>query len=173
VSDPLVRELAALAAAGTDPERIADVASQVLASRYEPGFDAEPALLATLEGAMEAVRADLRATGLPGPLRLVVPEWAGHRNAFAEFRGHGYGSTSGIAPAEGADPVSALVAVADGAQDAIMETLFQVWPVCPAHKFGAHARRAQDVAVWWCNGAAGHVIAPIGRWPLRRRDSRR
>jgi hypothetical protein len=163
--DPAAEELAVLAADGTDQERIAALARQVLAAAaFEPGFDAEPSRLAVLEEALEAVRSDMQATGLPGPVRLVVPgrSWPAH--AHVEFRGGGYGSTTGIAPQIGSNPVWALVAVADETQDSVMETLKGVWPVCPAHQLGPHSREHEGEAVWWCNGDGGHVIATIGKW---------
>jgi hypothetical protein len=77
--DPAVEELAALAAEAADRDRIAGLARQVLAaSSFEPGFDLEPGRLVVLEEALEAVRSDMQATGLPGPVRLVVPEWSPH-----------------------------------------------------------------------------------------------
>ncbi len=163
-ADPLVQELAELSVEGTDRARVAEVAMQVLAHRYEPGFDAQPARLAALEEALDAVKADMRSTGLTGPVRVVVPEWASPRSAFVEFRGDGYGSTPGIAPEDGSDTVSALIAVADDAQDSVIETLHEVWPVCPVHQLGAHAREHDGAAVWWCNGNGGHVIVTIGQW---------
>lgn len=163
-ADPLVQQLAELSAEGTDRARASEVALHVLAHRYEPGFDAEPARLAALEQALDAVKADMRSTGLAGPVRLVVPDWAGRRSAFVEFRGNGYGSTPGIAPQAGSNTVSALIAVADDAQDSVTEKLLEAWPVCPVHQLGAHAREHDGAAVWWCNGNGGHVIAPIGQW---------
>lgn len=163
-ADPLVRKLAELSAEGTDRARVSEVALQVLALMDRPGFDVEPARLAALEEALEAVKADMRSTGLAGPARLVVPDWAGRRSAFVEFRGGGYGSTPGIAPENGNDTVSAQIAVADDAQDSVIETLHEVWPVCPVHRLGAHAREHDGAAVWWCNGNGGHVIATIGQW---------
>ena len=162
--DPAAEELAVLAADGTDQERIAALARQVLAAAFEPGFDAEPSRLAVLEEALEAVRSDMRATGLPGPVRLVVPSRSWPVHAHVEFRGGGYGSTTGIAPQIGSNPVWALVAVADETQDSVMETLKGVWPVCPAHQLGPHSREHEGEAVWWCNGDGGHVIAAIGKW---------
>ena len=88
-----------------------------------------------------------RPTGLPGPVRLVIPEWAGPRSAFVEFQGNGYGSTTGIAPEDGSGPISALVAVADNAQDSVIETLHEVWPACPVHQLGAHPREHDGAAV--------------------------
>jgi hypothetical protein len=125
------------------------------------GFDLEPGLLGALERAMEIVNADMRSSGLPGVGRLVIPEWT--TNAVVESWTGVSGSGGGIFPASGSDPVSALVAVADDAQDAVMETLWEVWPVCPAHQIGAHAQPDDGHAVWWCSGGGGHAFAPIGQ----------
>jgi hypothetical protein len=163
--DPAAEELAALAAEGTDQERIAELARQVLAeSTWEPGFDVEPSRLAVLKEALDAVRSDMQATGLRGPVRLVVPSWSWPSHAHVEFWGGGYGSTSGIAPEIGSNPLWALVAVADETQDSVMETIEGVWPVCTTHQLGAHSREHEGQAVWWCNGDGGHVIAAIGQW---------
>jgi hypothetical protein len=163
--DPAAEELALLAAEGSDQERIAELARQVLAaSAFEPGFDVEPSRLAVLQEALEAVRSDMQATGLPGPVRLVVPEWSHPPHAYVEFRDRGYGSTTGIAPQIGSNRLWALVSVADETQDSVMETLKGVWPVCPVHQLGAHSREHEGKAVWWCNGDGGHVIAAIGTW---------
>jgi hypothetical protein len=164
---PAVHELAEQSAAGTDPARLADLAGRVLEeSEFEPGFDAEPELLAELEHALEAVRADMQATGMAGPVRAAFAEAPGSYlpNAFASFRGS-FSYTGGIAPSKGRDRVSALLAVADDVQDAIMGSLMTVWPVCPDHSLGGHPRESGSQAVWWCNGGvSGHVIARIGHW---------
>lgn len=163
--DPAAEELAVLAAEGTDQERIAELARQVLAAAaFEPGFDLEPSRLAVLEEALEVVRSDMQATGLAGSVRLVVPEWSDPPTARVQYWGGGYGSTTGIAPKIGSNPLWALVAVADETQDSVMETIEGVWPVCPTHQLGAHSREYEGQAVWWCNGDGGHVIAAIGQW---------
>jgi hypothetical protein len=164
---PAVHELAEQSVAGTDPARLADLAGRVLdESQFEPGFDAEPRLLAELEQALEAVRADMQATSMAGPVHVTFVEAPGSylRNTFANFRGS-FSYTGGIAPRNGRDRVSALLAVADDVQDAIMGSLMTVWPVCPEHSLGGHPRESDTQAVWWCNGGgSGHVIAPIGHW---------
>jgi hypothetical protein len=161
--DPLAGEMAERSAEGTDRERIADLARQVLAARFEPGFDLEPVLLERLEQALKVVTADLRATGLEGPVRLVITDWNDPPHAYAEFRGV-WGTAGGASPADGVSPLSALVAVAGDLQEAVMEALCEVWPVCPTHNLGAHAREYRSAAVWWCNGDGGHVITAIGQW---------
>jgi hypothetical protein len=161
---PAVQDLAEQSVAETDRARLADLAGRVLEeSEYEPGFDAEPRLLAELEHALEAVKTDLRAAGVDGPVRLAFVEHSGSylRNVFADFRGS-FSYTGGITPGQGRDRVSALLAVANDVQDAIMGSLMTVWPVCPDHGLGGHPRERDGQAVWWCNGDGGHVIAPIG-----------
>jgi hypothetical protein len=164
---PAVRELAEQSVGGTDPARLADLAGRVLEeSGFEPGFDAEPRLLAELEHALEAVKADMQVTGLAGPVRLTFVEAPGSylRNTFADFRGS-FSYTGGIAPSKGRDRLSALLTVADDVQDAIMGSTMSVWPVCPHHSLGAHPREFDNQAVWWCNApGSGHIIAPIGHW---------
>ena len=162
-TDPALRELAELSLEDTNGQRITELTRHVLAERFEPGFDLEPGLLAPLEAALEAVKADMHATGLPGPIRLVIPDWSDPPRAFVEYRG-GWGSTSGMGSGDGARPAWALVRVADEAQDAIMEALWQAWPLCPTHQLGAHARERDGTAVWQCNGNGGHTITPIGHW---------
>ncbi|HCU92543.1 MAG TPA: hypothetical protein DHU96_07275 [Actinobacteria bacterium] len=92
-----MHELAEQSVAGTDPARLADLAGRVLAeSGFEPGFDAEPRLLGELEQALEAVRADLRATGLAGPVRL----------GFVEIRAVTCGTCSPASAAPSATPAA-------------------------------------------------------------------
>jgi hypothetical protein len=161
-ADPVVTELAEAAAEGTEPEKIAELSRRVLSDRFEPGFDLEPGWFTALEAALEAVQADLRATGLPAGATLVNPDWS-PTNAFVDYQG-GYGSTSGITPSAGSRALWALVAVADEAQDSVMESRRQAWPVCPVHRLGVHARDRDGTAVWWCSGSGGHSAAPIGQW---------
>jgi len=85
-------------------------------------------------------------------------------NAYVETWDGYTGTSGGVYPADGADPVSALVAVAEDAQEALMEALWAVWPVCPVHRLGVHARDHEKAAVWWCAGDGGHAVAPIGGW---------
>jgi hypothetical protein len=167
-TDPVLRELAELSIEGTSHQRMTDLTRHVLAQRFEPGFDLEPGLLAPLEEALETVKADMQAIGLPGPIRLVIPEWSDPPHAFVEFRGNGYGSTAGIGPGAGPSPTWALLAVADEAQGSIMETLWEAWPLCPIHQLGGHVQEHDGTAVWRCTGNEGHTIAPIGHWEQAR-----
>ncbi len=170
--DPDATELALLSVECTEASqpRMAEVALSLLATvGFCPGFTEEPEWLTCLEGAMRLVNRDVAATGIGHPCRLRVydDELTRNGNAYVET-GDGYNGTSGgIYPASGADPVSALVAVADDAQDALMEELWAVWPVCPVHRLGVHAREHEEAAVWWCAGDGGHAVSAIGEWQGR------
>jgi len=145
-----------------DDARLAVAAFRVLDDRFEPGFDEEPGWLAALQEAMEAVNRDMRASGLPGTGRLGRYDWS--PNAYAQSWDGETSTGGGIFPESGSDPVAALAAVADDAQDAVMHTIWGAWPLCPVHGLGVHARERDGAAVWWCERAGGHVAAPIGGW---------
>ncbi|MFJ6986996.1 MULTISPECIES: hypothetical protein [unclassified Streptomyces] len=154
---------------------------------------AEPGHWPKLEAALAVVNRDLTAT-LPGhgPLILVtIPD--GTRAEHAEHAEHVYvampdGSWQGnpvneddVAegdPREPYDDTTALYAVADAAQETVMELLWQVWPICGEHRIGTHVRPPGTDAdgspdggdpagppVWWCRGASdgdGHDVARVG-----------
>jgi hypothetical protein len=169
--DPDAMELATLSleCRQASQPRMAEVALRLLATaNFRPGFKEEPGWLACLEDAMRLVNRDVAATGVGRACKLRVHDeglnWS--VNAYVET-GDGYtGVAQGIYPASGADPVSALVDVAEDAQDALMHALFAAWPVCPVHRLGAHARDQED-AVWWCSGDGGHAVTAIGEWQGR------
>jgi hypothetical protein len=168
--DPDAAELAALSTecAQASQARMAEVALRLLAvADFRPGFKEEPGWLACLEDAMRVVNQDAAATGIRRPCQLRVRDDDGLNwsvNAYVKTWDGYTGTSEGIYPASGADPVSALVAVADDAQDALMHALFAAWPVCPVHLLGVHARDCEGAAVWWCSGDGGHVITAIGEW---------
>jgi hypothetical protein len=161
--DEAAAELALACAEEPDEAKLAAAALRVLDERFTPGFEDEPGWLAALEAALEVVNADMRATGLPGTGRLVVPDAPYPPNAFVEVWDGWRDSDEGIYPPCGRDPVLALVEVADDAQGAVMHSINGAWPVCPAHSLGVHAEEREGTAVWWCRGG-GHVVALIGRW---------
>jgi hypothetical protein len=108
----------------------------------------------------------MRATGLAGPVGLAFLDDSDRylRNVFAQFRGS-LGHSSGVAAGHARDRVSALLAIADDVQDAIMGVLSAVWPVCPEHGLGCDPREHGSQAAWWCDGGgSGHVIATVGKW---------
>ena len=114
------------------------------------------------------MRADMRATGLTGEVRLVRPGWT-PRNAVVETWAGDQGWTAGISPSEAADDLSALVAVAEKARQAIMESLQyqstgRAWPACLAHGVGMSPEARSGAGVWWCYEGNGHVAAEIGHW---------
>ncbi len=167
------RELAEASVADDDETRLASAAAAYLDARgYEPGFEQAPERFARLERALGTVRADMRATGLTGEIRLVRPDW-NPGNAAVETWAGDTGWTGGIFPSEAADDLSALVTVAEQARQAIMESLdYQstgaVWPACPAHSLGTSPQVRHGTGVWWCDGGGGHVSAEIGQWPAWR-----
>ena len=141
------------------------VAAFLNAHGYKPGFEW---WFARLERALEAVRADMRATGLTGEVRLVRRQWT---LGVETWKGD-QGWTGGIFSSDGDDDLSALVAVAEQARQAIMESLNyqftgKVWPACPAHGLWTTPTARHDTGVWWCDGGEGHVAAEIGHWAGR------
>jgi hypothetical protein len=167
--DPDATELATLSVECTpaSQSRIAEVALRLLAAaNFHPGFTEEPGWLASLEDAMALVNRDVAATGIRHPCQLRVRDegrnWS--TNAYVQTWDGYNGTGPGIYPASGADPVSALLAVADDAQDALMHALFAAWPLCPVHRLGAHPRDHEAAAIWWCAGDGGHAVTAIGEW---------
>jgi hypothetical protein len=170
--DPDARELAWLSVECTEASqpRMAEVALRLLATaNFCPGFKEEPGWPAALEDAMRLVNRDVAATGVRRPCQLRVDDDDLTRdgNAYVETWDGYTGTAQGIYPISGADPVSALVAVADDAQDALMHALWAAWPVCPIHRLGVHARDHEEAVVWWCAGDGGHAVAAIGEWQSR------
>ena len=65
--------------------------------------------------------------------------------------------------ASGEDRAALVVSVANYLQAELMEwgTPNRVWPTCPQHSFGLHARLVDRVPAWSCS-TGGHVVASIG-----------
>ena len=170
--DPDASELALLSVEceESSQSRMAEIALRLLATvGFDPGFTDEPGWLTCLQDAMRVVNRDVAATGIGHPCQLRVRDaelLARGGNAYVETR-DGYTSSLGIYPVNGADPVSALVAVADDAQEALMEALWTAWQVRPRHRLGVHARDQDQIAAWWCAGDGGHAVAAIGEWQRR------
>jgi hypothetical protein len=169
----VARELAEASVAADDDDELRlalAVAAFLYARAYEPGF--EP-WFARLERALEAVRADLRATGLTGEVRLVRRRWTPCVGV-ETWKGD-QGWTGGIYSADAADDLCALVAVAEQASQAIMESLdYQTtgarWPACPAHGRLTSPTARHGTAAWWCDGDDGHAAAEIGHWAARQQS---
>ena len=164
------RELAEASLVDDDHARLAAAVGAFLdAYGYEPGFEQAPERFARLERALDAVRADMRATGLTGDVRLVRLEW-NFSNAAVQTWAGDTGWTSGVSSSDAADDLCALVAVAEQARQAIMESLdYQgtgtVWPACPAHSLGTSPDALNGTGIWWCGGDGGHISAEVGHWP--------
>jgi hypothetical protein len=94
---------------------------------FPTGLRRGPTLLGGLEAALEAVKEDMRATSLAGPVRLIITDW---NSPAACVRGVqrplGWRAAARSARCNGGDPMWALVAVAEDLQDAVMETLWEV-----------------------------------------------
>jgi hypothetical protein len=163
------RELAEASVTDDDETRLALAAAAFLgACGYEPGFEQAPERFARLERALDAVRADMRATRLTGEVSLVRLDWSPGNVAVETWAGD-RGWSTGVFSSEAADDLSALVAVAEQARQAIMESLQyqstgREWPACPAHGLGTSPTARHGTGVWWCDGGDGHVAAEIGHW---------
>ena len=142
------------------PALLAAAVRELLAERFDPTFDDEPEWLTALERALEIVKADLRASGLPDAVRLWT--WEGSSNVGVDAWA-GNSTSGGIFPQEGKDPVTAMAAVADDAQDAVMHSICAAWPTCPVHRRGGHVRVHDGAVVWWCQADGGHAIARVGQ----------
>jgi hypothetical protein len=64
-------------------------------------------------------------------------------------------------------PALALMAVADAAQETVVECLWQVWPLCAEHDLGMHPREGNGRVSWWCagerlRGGPAHIRAAVG-----------
>ncbi|MFI6883519.1 hypothetical protein [Streptosporangium canum] len=129
---------------------------------FGPTFALEPDLLVPLEEALKVVERDVRAAGITGTLRMIVPDWDVMGMAWVEFEGirHGNGIRPGTGP---------LRAVADATQEVVMEVLWGAWPVCPVHNQGLRAESEDGIAVWRCTGSGTHTVAPVGELPPERR----
>ncbi|MER5880354.1 hypothetical protein ABT119_31095 [Streptomyces sp. NPDC001910] len=154
----------------------------------------EPGQWPKLDAALAVVNRDLKAT-LPGQDALILvlaPSWetapqgAIDRDqiyvAMPDGRWHGNAVNASDlevgGPLEPDDATTVLTVVADAAQETIMELLWQVWPICPAHKIGMHPRPegttedwcqgetgSAGPPVWWCRGsrdATGHDVCLVG-----------
>ncbi|MET8289467.1 hypothetical protein ABZV80_30110 [Streptomyces sp. NPDC005132] len=71
--------------------------------------------------------------------------------------------------------MTVLTVIADAAQEALTELLWQVWPICREHKIGMHPRPAGAAddwrqgetgavgpPVWWCRDSDWRGFSPVG-----------
>ncbi|MER6825638.1 hypothetical protein ABT352_06595 [Streptosporangium sp. NPDC000563] len=163
VSTPVTRELLERLATELTAADLARLGEALLGGiGFIPSFALEPSLLVSLEEALKDVERDVRASGITGTLRMIVPDRDSMGMAWVEFEGICQGN--GISPR--AEP---LGAVADATQEVVMEVLWRAWPVCPVHNRGLHAEPEDRIAVWSCTGSGTHTVAPVGELPPERR----
>ncbi|GIH94131.1 hypothetical protein ACFFMN_25565 [Planobispora siamensis] len=159
VSTAVTRELLERPAAELTAADLARLGEALLGEiGFKPGFALEPGLLAPLEEALKIVERDVRATGITGTLRMVLPDWDTMGLARVEFEGICQGN--GLGP--GGDVQEVLWSVADAAQEVVMEVIWKAWPVCPVHNRGLSAGLEDEIAVWRCTGGGTHTVAPVG-----------
>ncbi|MFI6509462.1 hypothetical protein ACIBCT_17795 [Streptosporangium sp. NPDC050855] len=164
VSTAVTRELLERPAAELTAADLARLGEALLGDvGFEPSFALDPGLLAPLEEALRIVERDVRAAGITGKLRMILPDWDGVGLAWVEFRGvcqgNGLGSRNG-----------GLGSVADATQEVVMEVLWRTWPVCPVHDRGLRAEPGDGAVVWRCTGGGTHTVAPVGELPPGRRQ---
>ncbi|MBB2911007.1 hypothetical protein FHS43_002272 [Streptosporangium becharense] len=162
VSTPVTRELLERPAAGLTAAELARLGEALLDGiGFGPSFALEPGLLVPLEEALKVVERDVRAAGITGTLRMIVPDWDTMGMAWVEFEGICQGN--GLGPGTG---TGALWSVADATQEVVMEVIWRTWPVCPVHDRGLRAEPEEDgIAVWRCTGGGTHTVAPVGELP--------
>jgi hypothetical protein len=128
---------------------------------FGPTFALEPGLLVPLEEALKVVERDVRAAGITGTLRMIVPDRDAMGMARVEFRGICHGN--------GLGPGGDLRCVADATQDVVVEATWKMWPACPVHDRTLLAELENEIAVWRCTGGGTHPVAPVGELPPERR----
>ncbi|MGX1851594.1 hypothetical protein OIU91_39160 [Streptomyces sp. NBC_01456] len=72
-----------------------------------------------------------------------------------------------VDPDSADNPVLALAAITDAAQETVAECLWQAWPVCDQHDRGMHPRESDGQLSWWCAGRnspcePAHIRAAVG-----------
>ncbi|MEE1820388.1 hypothetical protein PUR59_35920 [Streptomyces sp. SP18ES09] len=82
-----------------------------------------------------------------------------------------------LEPDSAGDPLDALAAVADAAQDTVTELLWRAWPLCAEHNLGMHVYEAEGQLSWWCSGGMdprhpAHLRAAVGGLDALLRPSR-
>lgn len=139
----------------------------------------QPGEYPVLDEALALVNRDVAAT-LPDqePLRLMaLPHWEEGRaeNVYVTLpNGEWWGNPlwQGSHDPRREEPLAALAAVAEAAQDTLAERLWQAWPVCTVHDLGMHLGEAEGRPVWRCAGAGRdpqHVRAAVGELGTVRR----
>lgn len=123
------------------------------------------------EEALALLNRDLAAT-LPElePLQLVtLPPWHPDLDEPNVYVAMADGTWDGnrLFPETAGEAALALENVADAAQETVVESLWQAWPVCSLHGLGMHPRDADGELSWWCKGerarpGTDHIRAAVG-----------
>lgn len=122
-----------------------------------------PLVVGRLTELLRPVLADARTWGNDPSVRLRLDEDLNVQLTVSWAVGRSGGPTGGAPPL--GDSGEVIAWLADAVQEVTMErdqVDCRVWPVCTDHRLGSHALVRDGAAVWWCNGAGGHVLAPIG-----------
>ncbi|MFI9804013.1 hypothetical protein ACIHEJ_06520 [Streptomyces sp. NPDC052301] len=143
----------------------------------EPRFVAEGEF-PLWDEALAVVNRDLAAT-LPEqrPLCLIAyPGWeeGEDEHVHVAFES-GYFHGNALPPE--ATAAGALPAVAEAAQETVVEFLWQAWPVCTLHGLGMHVSEDAGRPSWWCAGGSrpgdpAHVRTAIGELTTAHRPHR-
>ncbi|SEN78946.1 hypothetical protein SAMN05216267_101065 [Actinacidiphila rubida] len=159
-----VREVVERDPAQVGAAEMAELARRVLAETgFDPGFARAPERLAVLRRALRIAARDLPTAGITGAPRLVLLEEFTPVSAGVELAdGRLLTGGAGLPAAAGDGLAGALVAVAGLVQDDLLRRTWRVWPVCPGHGLGLHAREDRGSAVWGCAGGGGHAVALVG-----------
>ncbi len=134
----------------------------------------EPDLVARTEQALAVVQRDLdRTEARVGRLTL---HWTGRFDDDDEpqlllgFDGAPFRGGGDPPPyVGGPDLPRAVLSVAAGVQDCIMELFVFFWPECPLHRRGLHLPESHSEwegagwPVWRCRAAGGHDVAVLGK----------
>ena len=126
-----------------------------------PAWDLALALLNRDLAATLPDQQPLQLRALPSFDDVSGPEWVHVALANGEWHGNA------LPPETAADPLTALAAVADAAQETVTERLWRAWPLCAEHDLGMHPREAAGRLVWWCAGnrlrrGPAHIRAAVG-----------
>jgi hypothetical protein len=71
------------------------------------------------------------------------------------------GHTRGATTADPMDEQEIIQEIADDIQEDLCESHLEVWPICPSHRVGLHAKALHETTVWWCQLGV-HRVATIG-----------
>lgn len=133
------------------------------------------------EEALTLVNHDLAATLADrGPLRLLAhAPWAEGEpeQVYVSLADDASHHGQALRPDSATGLGAAVSAVAEAAQDTVMECLWQAWPVCPVHNLGMHVGQGSDGPAWWCAGGPApkdpaHARAAVGALDTLRRPHR-